>query len=285
MCRLPRDEGHITGVRTPARDAALESPCHRRCGSALLRRRPDPPRRRSRRRCGRSRKARRDRGAARSSEPGNREVKVGSCRRSIRRQSRTPPARARVRGRTPPGTRSDPMRACLAAGRITVRPVQSVSLIDDVSTPQRGGAALFWGAVAGSSLVLGALIAIFTPVSMRPGLVCMAFGAACSSPRSRTSLSAMGPRYGGWALGPARVSAAATFFVGDTLIDRYGGKQTKALIRRAGVGSPLAILLGTAGRDPRVDRVGPDDSRAVVSAAMLPRCSPTFRRRLRRPAA
>ncbi len=38
-------------------------------------------------------------------------------------------------------------------------------------------AALFWGAVAGSSLVLGALIAIFTPVSLRLLGLVMAFGA------------------------------------------------------------------------------------------------------------
>ena len=39
------------------------------------------------------------------------------------------------------------------------------------------GAAVFWGAVAGSSLVLGALIAMFTPVSMRVLGLVMAFGA------------------------------------------------------------------------------------------------------------
>ena len=39
------------------------------------------------------------------------------------------------------------------------------------------GEALFWGAVAGSSLVLGALIAMFTPASMRLLGLVMAFGA------------------------------------------------------------------------------------------------------------
>ncbi len=51
-------------------------------------------------------------------------------------------------------------------------------------------------------------------------------------------------------MGPGRSRSAsspvqATFFVGDTLIDRYGGDNRKSSSGEQASGSPLAILLGT----------------------------------------
>jgi len=109
------------------------------------------------------------------------------------------------------------------------------------------GAALFWGAVAGSSLVLGALIAMFTPVSMRLLGLVMAFGAGVliSAVAYELVSEAFDTADGPWAVPLGLFGGAATFFVGDTLIDRYGGGNRKRSSGEQASGSPLAILLGT----------------------------------------
>jgi len=109
------------------------------------------------------------------------------------------------------------------------------------------GAALFWGAVAGSSLVLGALIAIFTPVSLRLLGLVMAFGAGVliSAVAYELVSEAFDTADGPWAVPLGLFGGAATFFVGDTLIDRYGGDNRKRSSGEQESGSPLAILLGT----------------------------------------
>ena len=109
------------------------------------------------------------------------------------------------------------------------------------------GAALFWGAVAGSSLVLGALIAMVTPVSLRLLGLVMAFGAGVliSAVAYELVSEAFDTADGPWAVPLGLFAGAATFFFGDTLIDRYGGDNRKSSSGEQASGSPLAILLGT----------------------------------------
>jgi zinc transporter, ZIP family len=109
------------------------------------------------------------------------------------------------------------------------------------------GAAVFWGAVAGSSLVLGALIAMFTPVSVRVLGLVMAFGAGVliSAVAYELVSEAFDTADGPWAVPLGLFAGAATFFVGDTLIDRYGGDNRKRSSGEQASGSPLAIVLGT----------------------------------------
>jgi ZIP family zinc transporter len=109
------------------------------------------------------------------------------------------------------------------------------------------GAAAFWGAVAGSSLVLGALIAMYTPVSLRLLGLVMAFGAGVLI--SAVAYELVGEAFdtadGPWAVPLGLFAGAATFFVGDTLIDHYGGDKRKSPSGEQASGSPLAIVLGT----------------------------------------
>jgi zinc transporter, ZIP family len=109
------------------------------------------------------------------------------------------------------------------------------------------GAAAFWGAVAGSSLVLGALIAMYTPVSLRLLGLVMAFGAGVLI--SAVAYELVGEAFdtadGPWAVPLGLFAGAATFFVGDTLIDHYGGDKRKSPSGQQASGSPLAIVLGT----------------------------------------
>jgi zinc transporter, ZIP family len=108
------------------------------------------------------------------------------------------------------------------------------------------GAAVFWGAVAGSSLVLGALIALLTPVNVRLLGLVMAFGAGVliSAVAYELVSEAFKTADGRWAVALGLFAGSAAFFVGDTLIDRYGGDNRKRSSGEQAAGSPLAILLG-----------------------------------------
>jgi len=109
------------------------------------------------------------------------------------------------------------------------------------------GAAVFWGAVAGSSLVLGALIALLTPVNVRLLGLLMAFGAGVliSAVAYELVSEAFERADARWAVALGLFAGSAAFFVGDTLIDRYGGDNRKRSSGEQAAGSPLAILLGT----------------------------------------
>ena len=105
--------------------------------------------------------------------------------------------------------------------------------------------ALGWGLFAGSSLILGGLIALAVPIRERLLGLIMAFGAGVLISAVAYELVAEAVETsagsGGVALGLA--AGALTFFAGDALIDRMGGEGRKRMKGAAG-GSALAIVLG-----------------------------------------
>ena len=95
-------------------------------------------------------------------------------------------------------------------------------------------AAFFWGLVAGSSLVLGGLAALFLRISTRALGIVMAFGAGVlisavafvAEHSRRPAASAARPSSGLFA-------GSIVFYVGDALLDRMGGADRR-LFRGAG---------------------------------------------------
>jgi ZIP family zinc transporter len=108
------------------------------------------------------------------------------------------------------------------------------------------GEAFGWGIVAGSSLVLGGLIALRFRISGRLLGLVMAFGAGVLI--SAVAFELVGEAFdtsageGGVALG--LFAGALAFFAGDTLISRMGGADRKSSRGKQAGGAPLAIVLG-----------------------------------------
>ena len=106
--------------------------------------------------------------------------------------------------------------------------------------------AFLWGLVAGSSLVIGGLIALRFAISQKWLGLIMAFGAGVLI--SAVAYELVGEAFetaagsGGVAWG--LFFGACTFFVGDRLIDRMGGEGRKSTGGEQEGGSPLAIVLG-----------------------------------------
>jgi zinc transporter, ZIP family len=107
-------------------------------------------------------------------------------------------------------------------------------------------AALGWGLFAGSSLILGGLLALALPIHVRLLGLIMAFGAGVLV--SAVAYELVAEAYetaassGSLALGLS--AGALSFFAGDAVIDRMGGDGRKKMRRTAGAGSALAIVLG-----------------------------------------
>jgi zinc transporter, ZIP family len=108
------------------------------------------------------------------------------------------------------------------------------------------GEALFWGLVAGSSLVLGGVLALAVGMGARTLGVIMAFGAGVliSAVAFELVEEAFETSATLRTVAAGLFAGCAVFAVGDWLIDRMGGDQRK---RSSGVqasGSGLAIVLG-----------------------------------------
>jgi ZIP family zinc transporter len=108
------------------------------------------------------------------------------------------------------------------------------------------GAAFGWGLFAGSSLVLGGLLALVLPIRERLLGLIMAFGAGVliSAVAYELVAEAYETAAGRGSLALGLSAGALTFFVGDALVDRMGGDGRKKMHRTAGAGSALAIVLG-----------------------------------------
>ncbi len=106
--------------------------------------------------------------------------------------------------------------------------------------------AFLWGLLAGSSLLLGGLLALGINISMRVLGLVMAFGAGVLI--SAVAYELVGEAFetsagsGGIALG--LFAGAGVFFAGDAMIDRLGGNKRKSSKGEQADGSPLAIVLG-----------------------------------------
>jgi zinc transporter, ZIP family len=108
------------------------------------------------------------------------------------------------------------------------------------------GEALFWGLVAGSSLVLGGLLTLALDIGRRTLGVVMAFGAGVLisavayelvEEAFQTSATLRSVAFG-------RFAGCGAFAIGDWVIDRMGGDQRKRSTGEQAQGSPLAIVLG-----------------------------------------
>jgi zinc transporter, ZIP family len=106
--------------------------------------------------------------------------------------------------------------------------------------------ALFWGLLAGSSLILGGALALLVPIRERPLGLIMAFGAGVliSAVAYELVAEAYETDAGNGSLALGLAAGALTFFVGDALVDRMGGERRKSMHRAPGAGSALAIVLG-----------------------------------------
>src|SRR5262249_59273822 len=106
-------------------------------------------------------------------------------------------------------------------------------------------ASFFWGLVAGSSLVIGGVLALLVPVHRRALGLVMAFGAGVLISAVAFELVEEAFVTGG---GKGRVAfgllvGSLVFFVGDLLIDRLGGGHRQHSGGRQAAGSAPAITL------------------------------------------
>jgi zinc transporter, ZIP family len=107
-------------------------------------------------------------------------------------------------------------------------------------------AALGWGLFAGSSLILGGVLALVLRIRERWLGLIMAFGAGVLISAVAYELVAEAFETSAWngSLALGLSAGALTFFAGDLLVDRMGGEGRKKMRRTTGAGSALAIVLG-----------------------------------------
>ena len=108
-------------------------------------------------------------------------------------------------------------------------------------------AAFGWGTLAASSLVIGALVALWFRISLRMIGLIMAFGSGVLISAVAFDLveEAASKAHGNGAAIAGIFAGCAVFFGGDWLIDRMGGSHRKDADGGQGSGSALAIVLGS----------------------------------------
>ena len=106
--------------------------------------------------------------------------------------------------------------------------------------------AFFSGALAASSLLLGALIAFWRPIKERTLGLVMAFGAGVliSAVTYDLVADAFELTEQGERIPLGLFVGALVFYGGDLLIDRAGGEERKAIKGSSSGGNPTAIVLG-----------------------------------------
>jgi zinc transporter, ZIP family len=106
--------------------------------------------------------------------------------------------------------------------------------------------AFAWGLVAGSSLLLGGLIAMRFNLSRNLVGLVMAFGSGVliSAVAYELVLEAFETSAGEGGVALGLFAGALTFFAGDAMIDRFGGEGRKKSSGEQAEGAPLAIVLG-----------------------------------------
>ena len=109
------------------------------------------------------------------------------------------------------------------------------------------GEAFLWGLVAGSSLVIGGILALRFRFAPRTIALIMAFGAGVLVSALSFDLVAEATELAGGHGSPVvgLFAGALVFFIGDRLIDRHGGSARKDSQGGQESGSPLSIVLGT----------------------------------------
>jgi ZIP family zinc transporter len=114
----------------------------------------------------------------------------------------------------------------------------------------------FWGGLAAASLLVGAEVAFFVPMSRRTIGLIMAFGVgALFSAVSYELVAEALVHADGWQVAAGLLAGALTFFAGDLLVERSGGAnrmrggtddgQAKAIVLGSVLdGIPESIVLG-----------------------------------------
>jgi ZIP family zinc transporter len=104
-----------------------------------------------------------------------------------------------------------------------------------------------WGTLAASSLVLGAILALWLHIGLRTIGLIMGFGAGVLISAVAFDLveEAVDIQANHWAVVTGILAGCGVFFAGDLLIDRSGGADRKDAQGRQTSGSALAIVLGT----------------------------------------
>jgi ZIP family zinc transporter len=108
-------------------------------------------------------------------------------------------------------------------------------------------AAFGWGTLAASSLVIGAVVALLFRIKLRMIGLIMAFGAGVLISAVAFDLvqeAAEKSTGHGWTIG-GLFAGCIVYFLGDGLIDRYGGSHRKDADGGQEDGSPLSIVLGS----------------------------------------
>jgi len=107
--------------------------------------------------------------------------------------------------------------------------------------------AFLWGFIAGASLIIGGLIALFLPISKRLIGLIMAFGSGVliSAVAFELVEEAVQTSAGSGGVATGLFAGALTFYGGDLLIDRLGGGRRKSSRGEQASGSALPIVLGT----------------------------------------
>jgi zinc transporter, ZIP family len=108
------------------------------------------------------------------------------------------------------------------------------------------GEALFWGLVAGSSLIVGGAFALRFRISKRALGLVMGFGSGVliSAVAYELALEAFATSSRTWHVALGLFAGSLTFFLGDRAIERLGGEMRKDQDGTQAEGSPLAIVLG-----------------------------------------
>jgi ZIP family zinc transporter len=106
--------------------------------------------------------------------------------------------------------------------------------------------ALLWGLLASSSLLLGGIVVLLRPPSLRTIALVMAFGAGVLISAVAYDLVAEAfERSDGATLFTGLAAGAVAFYIGDLLIDRAGGEHRKTSTGMQASGSGAAIAFGT----------------------------------------
>ena len=108
------------------------------------------------------------------------------------------------------------------------------------------GAALGWGLLAGSSILLGGLFALRVSVKAKALGLVMGFGSGVLISAVAYELvgEASATADGRAAVALGLFAGCGVFFAGDAIIDRMGGADRKSSTGRQASGSALAIVLG-----------------------------------------
>lgn len=108
------------------------------------------------------------------------------------------------------------------------------------------GESFAWGLLAGSSLVVGGILALRLRISSRALGIVMAFGAGVliSAVAYELVLEAVDTSAGSGGVALGLFAGCAVFFGGDAIIDRVGGAHRKSSSGKQQEGSALAIVLG-----------------------------------------